>query len=230
MHAPLKSVFQCLFFFTSLSVSPCNLRKLVNLTFVTTILSAELTRNVNIMFSFAATDALGMHKLLNLCFLWHSFIFNSSHFEFSCFAVFIVCNIKDTILLQVFKYISLCYYTAYTADVVRMVQTGRHLFFLIQGHSFNLLPLWKCHTGNERTAPWSTSPLSTSLSFCAFLNCLTSLSSSLLTHSVMWPVLHYKDEEEDEEGEMMSDHMKDSEVWCSPFAEARCVFSCFKAF
>lgn len=40
----------------------------------------------------------------------------------------------------------------------------------------------------------------------------------------MWPVVHFKDDEEDEEGEMMSDHMKDSEVrFASPFSLARCV-------
>lgn len=47
----------------------------------------------------------------------------------------------------------------------------------------------------------------------------------------MQPVLFFQDEEEDEEGEMMSDHMKDSEVNCSSFIDAgpvaRCVFSCF---
>lgn len=40
----------------------------------------------------------------------------------------------------------------------------------------------------------------------------------------------YQDEEEEEEGEMMSDHMKDSEVMCSSFAGARCVLSHFKVF
>lgn len=40
----------------------------------------------------------------------------------------------------------------------------------------------------------------------------------------MWPVVHLKDDEEDEEGEMMSDHMKDSEVrFASPFSLAGCV-------
>lgn len=38
------------------------------------------------------------------------------------------------------------------------------------------------------------------------------LRSTLLTNSVMQPLLSCQDEEEDEEGEMMSDHMKDSEV------------------
>lgn len=38
------------------------------------------------------------------------------------------------------------------------------------------------------------------------------LSDSRLTRFNMWPVVHFKDDEEDEEGEMMSDHMKDSEV------------------
>lgn len=36
--------------------------------------------------------------------------------------------------------------------------------------------------------------------------------------------MHFKDDEEDEEGEMMSDHMKDSEVrFASPSSLARCV-------
>lgn len=43
---------------------------------------------------------------------------------------------------------------------------GRHLEFLLQRHSLNLLPLWKCHTGNERSAPCTISPLYTSLSLC----------------------------------------------------------------
>lgn len=42
--------------------------------------------------------------------------------------------------------------------------------------------------------------------------------------------MFYQDEEEDEEGEMMSDHMKDSEVRCSSSAVARCVLKCIKGF
>ncbi len=42
--------------------------------------------------------------------------------------------------------------------------------------------------------------------------------------------MFYQDDEEDEDGEMMPDHMKDSEVRCSSFAGARCVFRCIKAF
>lgn len=50
------------------------------------------------------------------------------------------------------------------------------------------------------------------------------LSNSRLTRFNMWPVVHFKDDEEDEDGEMTSDHMKDSEVrLASPFSLARCV-------
>lgn len=52
---------------------------------------------------------------------------------------------------------------------------------------------------------------------------LTFPSSPLLTDFVIWPNLHDKDEEEDEEGEMMSDHMKDSEVKHWSFTEVGCL-------
>ena len=39
--------------------------------------------------------------------------------------------------------------------------------------------------------------------------------------------MHYQDEEEDEDDEMMSEHMRDSEVRCSSCAGARCVLRDF---
>lgn len=66
----------------------------------------------------------------------------------------------------------------------------------------------------------SLTPMRISLVLCAFLF----TSSSPIHVFNMSPVVHFKDEEEDEEGEMMSDHMKDSEVrFGSPFSLARCV-------
>lgn len=59
------------------------------------------------------------------------------------------------------------------------------------------------------------------------LNITYSLTHSF-TYAVMSPFLNQQDEAEDEEGEMMIlDHMKDSEVRGSSFAEARNVFSWF---
>lgn len=69
---------------------------------------------------------------------------------------------------------------------------------------------------------------------------LLHISLSLSTHTVKFTsnpfcyvtrsVLFYQDEEEDEEDEMMSDHMKDSEVKSVPLLQdARCAARCVSA-
>lgn len=94
----------------SLCVSLCNKRKLVNLTFVTTVLSAELTRGVNIMFSCAAAEALWMHRPKPGLFLWG--LSATVTFHFSIFLVLLpssscVLTWTDPLLPPVFKHISL---------------------------------------------------------------------------------------------------------------------------
>lgn len=71
--------------------------------------------------------------------------------------------------------------TEHTADVVISSESNRptsccfvSLYFLtLQRDSFNLLPLWKCHSGNESCAPWAAS----APSWCLFFLLLPPSSS-----------------------------------------------------
>lgn len=117
----------------------CNKRKLVNLTFVTTMLSTELSieRDSHTVFSCAAHRPSLTPQTFKSCLSRFCHITTTANFHFSNIPVLLsawLCVMQQMIFLkkiQILQYISQCYYTEYTADVVSVEEpkNGRHLVF-----------------------------------------------------------------------------------------------------
>lgn len=178
---------------------------------------------MNAVLSSAATEALRQRKSWFLGRISTTVIFH-----FSCSAVWSCCVTARTR----YSFFFYCWYlnsshSDYTADVVSVSKAGRHLVFYYRGtvSAFFLFESVTQEMRDLHRAPSQPSPhLSLSFHFPESVSSvslsLSLLRSTLLTNSVMRPLLSCQDEEEDEEGELMSDHMKDSEVTVPLFAEA----------
>lgn len=110
----------------------CNKRKLVNLTFVTTMLSTELSieRDSHTVFSCAAHRPSLTPQTFKSCL---SRFVTSQPQRISTFQIFLFCFQLGCVLcnrwlkkkIQILQYISPCYYTEYTADVVSVEETKK---------------------------------------------------------------------------------------------------------